>query len=160
MTLEARGSEYGMSVDLPAGWEGHIWAPGYDNLLDAAGPILHAATFPLPPGDGSFGELAATRLDSADLFVGLIGVGSEFAHVGIYAPESFSVPSKVTAFDPTNSPAPVPGVSCLQQFGTVQNWGFCLYLMIGSAVDGDGLAAMRDVLSRVRVYAVEEPAIH
>jgi hypothetical protein len=56
-----------MAVSLPSGWSGRI-------VLGAEGrPVLHAASFPLPPNDDDSGEVAKESLDG--MYVNVHGLG-------------------------------------------------------------------------------------
>jgi hypothetical protein len=80
---------YGMSVNLPAGWNGRI-------VLGASGrPVLHAATFPLTAGDNDEGEVAKEAIGTAPaVYVNVRDLGPEDA-LG-----SFSIPFSASDFDP------------------------------------------------------------
>lgn len=154
MRIEGYGSEYGIEADLPSGWEGKVWAPGYPSLESVVGPSLHAGSFPLPTEDGSFGQSASLSMGSQDLFVALVGVGPEMAHEGIYAPTTLNEPFTVADFDPSASPRPVSGLSYVQRFLTLGEWGFSLLVACGQVGLEDGaIQNLEDFLDTVHVHA-------
>jgi hypothetical protein len=57
---------HGLSVDVPAGWEGRIFRRG------DGGPVIHVASFPLHDGDGDFGAAATARMRADDRFLALL----------------------------------------------------------------------------------------
>src|SRR5260221_162321 len=54
-------SRYGLTVDLPRGWEGSVFrrTPGPGEQTH---PILHAGSFPLPPDRGDYGNGAVQAM--------------------------------------------------------------------------------------------------
>jgi hypothetical protein len=80
-------SAYGISVDLPAGWNGRI-------VLGASGrPVLHAASFPLSANDDDSGEIARETLGQAYVNVRNLGPGT--------SPHAFPVTFTPADFKPS-----------------------------------------------------------
>src|SRR5206468_10250400 len=81
-----RLSNYGITVDLPATWEGRIYRrpQGF--------PILQAATFPLPLEDGDFGSGAVASMGSSDTFAALLEYDPELSFTGIFGPSCLPLP--------------------------------------------------------------------
>jgi hypothetical protein len=86
----------GIGVDLPDGWSGRI-------LLGASGrPVLHAASFPLPPGDDDSGEIAKESM-GRDIYLNVRDLGHGDS------PVAFPVTFSASDFGP---PPPGPGSMC------------------------------------------------
>lgn len=132
----------GVSVDLPNGWEGSIDGGGFDQLSSSAvrPAVLHAGSFPLPAGRGSFGSGATELMNADDILVVLFeyedSVGTPlFAHQGM--------PRTLTPddFDRDALQRPLPGQSGLQRFFSENGRAFCLYVVLGSHIDRSDLVA-------------------
>jgi hypothetical protein len=86
----------GIGVDLPDGWSARI-------LLGASGrPVLHAASFPLPPGDDDSGEIAKESM-GRDVYLNVRDLGTGDS------PVAFPVTFSASDFGP---PPPGPGSMC------------------------------------------------
>jgi hypothetical protein len=89
-------SDDGVSVALPDGWTGRI-------LLGASGrPVLHAASFPLPPGDDDSGEIAKESM-GRDIYLNIRDLGPGDS------PVAFPLTFSASDFGP---PPPGPGSMC------------------------------------------------
>jgi hypothetical protein len=66
-----RIARYGVSVTVPARWQGRIYArPG-------GLPILHEANFRLPPNDDDLGTKASMRMGARGIFIVLLESGTK-----------------------------------------------------------------------------------
>lgn len=123
---------HGISIELPAGWEGRI------SQRAQGGPVLHAATFALRQSDGDFGAAATGRMRSGDVFAALLeyrdedkirpGVGL-FQDIGqpTPAPHEFSAMQlQVTR----------PGQFGWQRFFTADRRTSCLYAVVQPGAEG------------------------
>jgi hypothetical protein len=142
----------GVSVTLPAGWEGRILRRGPEGEVTpaadgAATVVAHAATFPIPPEMGDFGGGAVTSMATNDVLVVL------FEH----GPESVGTPLFASQGIPTLRPADAsPGVlrmmlegqSGIQRFFTANDRAFCLYVVLGSHRRRIGLVGVANELLR------------
>jgi hypothetical protein len=146
-----RLDSYGISVALPAGWEGEIYrrppaveglraagAPGAgeaagapDGEPDGEPPVVHAASFALPPERGDFGNGAVDLMGADDVFVSLFEYDPASATTPLFA--SSGVPRLDDAdFAPTALQRAFPGHSGCQRFFHVGRRAFCLYVVLGS----------------------------
>jgi len=116
----------GIRIDLPLGWEGRIYRrPG-------GMPILHAASCPLPQGDGDFGSLAVAHAGSDGVFVAMIEYGQESVGAGLFA--DHGVPTRIRAAElsPKALQRRIAGRAGIQRFFTQTNRAFCLYVVAGT----------------------------
>jgi len=131
MKLEA----YGVSLELPAGWDGRIGrrADGY--------VVAHAASFPLPPTDADFALATTERLPAGGVAVVLVEYEPALAGTPLFASPG---PPKTLApgeFSPTTLLRRLPGQSGLQRFFSHAGRAFCLYVVVGAARPDATLAA-------------------
>lgn len=127
----------GISIDVPTGWEGSISGGGFALMADGAKQptILHAASFPLPSGRGSFGSGAVEGMRNSDVFITLFEYGEESAGTPLFAQQG--IPRELLSgdFDRNALQHAVPGQSGLQHFFTHNGRAFCLYVVLGSHID-------------------------
>ena len=135
----------GITVEVPDDWEGSI--SGGDFQLQSDGAIeptvIHMASFPLPPGRGSFGTGAVELMTSTDVFMTLFEYGPESAGTPLFGAEG--IPRQIAAreFDRNALQRAMPGQTGLQRFFSHQGRAFCLYIVLGSHID------RADILPRV-----------
>ena len=119
-------SGYGISVDLPPGWEGRIYRrPEGD-------PTLHAGNFPLPMEDGDFGTRALETMRSDGAFLVATEYDPALAGQGLFSQEA---PAPLPATSELNAWALLrvrPGQFGIQRFMTVGGRAFCVYVVVGS----------------------------
>ena len=145
----------GLSVDLPAGWEGAIGrssglAPqAVDGTSVETPTVAHLANFPLPATRADFGAEVVETMRSGDAFVVLFEYSGGAADRALFSHEG--VPS-ITArdFDPNALQHRRPGQSGLQRFFRLGGRAFCLYVVVGSHLDrADAVADVNAVLRSV-----------
>ena len=140
-----RLAAHGIAMDLPAGWDGRIWARA------GGGPVVHAANIPLPASDGDFATRATDRLPGDGVVVVLVEYAASEAGTPLF---SAPVPARV---DPAELSSATllrrrPGQRGLQRFFTVAGRAMCLYVVVGSAAHASDLAAgVSDILATLQV---------
>lgn len=142
----------GMRIDLPPGWDGHIYRRG------AIGPaqthdVLHASTFPLPPERGDFGGGAVELMGSADVFMAVFDFGPDSAYQPLFQ-NTTGVPAALTAdqFSPNSLQRALPGQCGTQVFFTAGGHGLCLYVVLGSwSRRAELLAQVNSVLPSISI---------
>ena len=148
MRLEASG----LSVDLPAGWEGEIGRGGELTTqgLSRRPTVAHFANFPLPAVRADFGAEAVATMKSGDVFIALFEYGPESAGKPLFAAQG--VPRiQASDFDRNALQSGLPGQSGLQRFFTVGGRPFCLYVVVGNHIDrADAVAEVNQVLDSLR----------
>lgn len=119
-------------VTVPSGWDVRIrgGASGPAGAVDYA--VVHAANFALPAQREDFGGPLVSRMSAKQVFVALLGYGSEWAGQGLFAAEGLPHPLPASAFNPYQMQRPVAGMAGVQRFFTAQGRTFCLYAVIGS----------------------------
>ena len=169
MKLEA----YGVSVDLPSGWDARLYArplvepaavPGETGWPFFVSPSaeggtasLHAASFPLPAEDGDFGTTATSNMPPDGVFISLFeyqrGQGLE-AGQGLFAPKGFPHPLGRADLSPSSLLRMLPGQVGAQHFFTRGHRPFCLYVVLGTAGSLDrGLGQLNQALASLRIEA-------
>jgi hypothetical protein len=130
-----RLDRFGITVDLPAGWEGEIYQrePAVDGLRPQGvgePPVVHAATFGLPPERGDFGNGAVDLMGGDDIFISLFEYEPAAAGTPLFA--ASGIPRLDDAdFDPGTLQRAFPGHSGCQRFFHVGQRAFCLYVVLG-----------------------------
>lgn len=94
-------------------------------------PVLHVATFPLPPERGDYGNGAVDLMGTEDIFIALCEFDAEASRSALYAAEGFP---RLTAadFDTSTLHRSFPNHSGCQKFFHVGIRSFCLYVVLGS----------------------------
>ena len=131
-----RLSGAGLTVELPAGWEGEIG----NGVALAAAPevrratVSHFANFPLPAERADFGAGAVDVMGPGDIFVALFEYGPESAGKALFAGQGMPRIAP-RDFDRNALQHGLPGQSGLQRFFTLAGRPFCLYVVAGSHLD-------------------------
>ena len=136
---------HGISVTLPAGWEGRVFKRPVAGELRASaadGPpaplgettnaVVHLSTIPLPPGIGDFGSEAVPDLGTDDVLVVLFEHDAASASQPLFA--RAGVPRELSAddFSPDVMQRAIPGQAGVQVFCNEGGRALCLYVVIGS----------------------------
>jgi hypothetical protein len=122
-------SAHGISVELPAGWEGLIYR------RKDAHPVLHAGSFALPDGDGDFGTGAIDTMRGRDVFFALVEYDGALGGDGLFGDRGIPLPVKTAELSPKAFPRRVAGRVAVQKFFTSRDRAFCLYVVV-AAPDG------------------------
>jgi hypothetical protein len=154
----------GLSVDLPAGWEGEIYvrsavpaaAPAANGAappaVGRAQPVLQLADFALPRTRGDFGGGAVELMGPRNLFVSLFEHGPGSVGTPLFASHRVPWPVSPSDFGPDRLQRPRPGQAGGQWFFTTEGRAFCLYVVLGSYALRTLLARhVNHALSRVRI---------
>ena len=134
----------GVSIDLPAGWEGQIRAvePAPEPTARSAtasavtggsGPpsILHAASFPLPVERGDYGSGAVELMGGSDILICLLEHEPAAAETALFRRQG--VPRlRADGFSPQSMQRAIPGMAGTQHFFQVAGRPSCLYVVVGS----------------------------
>jgi hypothetical protein len=153
----------GITVDVPSGWEGRIYAkqPGVQPQgaqaqsppASAANAVLHVASFPLPPGTGDYGGGAVEVMTNKDLLVVLMEHGAQSVGTALFSATGLP---RLTIDDvsPYGLQRLIEGQGGAQKFFTVNGRAFCLYVVFGSyARRGRTVPAVNDILDTVQIGA-------
>lgn len=135
-------SGYGITVDLPPGWEGRIYKrPEGD-------PTLHAANFPLPLEDGDFGSRALAAMGNGGAFLVVTEYEPALAGQGLFSPPAPSPLPATSELDPWALLRVRRGQFGIQRFMTIGGRPFCVYLVVGTLPSPSGLLADVNVVLR------------
>jgi hypothetical protein len=151
MASNARIAQLGLSVGLPAGWDGGIYRrpalPG-----ETTHPVLHASTVPLPPSRGDFGGGAVEQLGVNDVFIALLEYDPASAGQALYRATGGVPGVTPDLFSPVALQRLIAPQAGCQQFFTVGGRAFCLYVVIGNFANRYRLSALANsVLSGLQI---------
>jgi len=147
-------SAYGITTDLPPGWEGRITkrtAPARASApvpspSGAAGeatpgprgtpgevpnPVVHLANFALPEQRGDFGSGAVDLMGPDHVFVTLFEYGPESVGQALFSDQGMPT-LRPSMFSPTALQRTIRGQAGHQRFFTVADRAFSLYVVLGS----------------------------
>ena len=144
----ARLSGFGISVDLPDGWDGRIYSRETPAGTRAT---LHAGTFPLPPDRGDFGSGAVELMGDEDVLVVLLEYDPAVVDQALFQSD---VPSRLDpgAFSPTVLQRSIPGQAGSQTFFQANGRAFCLYVVVGQVANRARLASVANqVVGAIRI---------
>ena len=119
----------GLSIDVPPGWDVRI-RPGGPGGTDYV--VAHGANFALPAQREDFGGELVGDMTSGQVFVAVLGYGTEYAGRGLFEPSGSPSPLDPAWFDPFQMQRPYRGMAGVQRFFTAQGRAYCLYAVIGS----------------------------
>jgi hypothetical protein len=138
---------HGISVELPAGWEGRIYRrPG-------GRPVLHAASFPLPAEDGDFATDAIRRMPPGGALAVLTEYDPALAGRGLFAPAGPPA-FRAAELSPAALLQRLPGRLGGQRFFSSGGRAFCLYTVVARRpARALAVGALSDVLASLRLEA-------
>ena len=143
----------GIAVTLPPGWEAALYrreelAPAADGVVTTQGlsqtalasvapgatthPVLHTASFPLPPDRGDYGSGAVDVMGAQDLFVSLVEFHPDASRTALFARTGVPVGLSSDDFGANALQRVLTGQSGCQRFFSVSGRAFCLYVVLGS----------------------------
>jgi hypothetical protein len=132
---------HGLQVSLPRRWEGRLYlrtrrtdgahAAAYGHAGESFNPVVHLATFPLPPGRGDFGTGAVEMMGAEDAFVALLEYDGDEAFRPLFS--SPGMPRLAHRDFAGNAlQRRLPGQLGCQRFCTARGRPFCVYAVLGS----------------------------
>ena len=134
-------SAHGLSVKVPAGWDGSIRRAAGDpsdtdiddvGRLGTTNPVLHVASFPLPAVRGDYGGGAVQAMGPNDVFIALVEFDPDAGSTPLFSAPGLRRPLRVTDFDRSTMHRPLPGASGHQQFFHTRGRAFALYVALGA----------------------------
>ena len=140
-------SGYGLSIQLPAGWNGRIYRPSPADAI-----TLEAATVPLAPtGDGSF-EQTEQAMGAGDAYIRLSDIGAPPPYLGKeHTWQRASLPISV---DPTSVQRYLEGQSLPANIIrplVIKNRAITVYVGFGSSPSPAAMKQVNQVLSSLSV---------
>ncbi|HET6793465.1 MAG TPA: hypothetical protein VFH45_03425 [Acidimicrobiales bacterium] len=125
-----RISAYGITVDVPAGWDGRIYRREAD-VGETTHAALHVASFPLPGRRGDFGSGAVEAMTADDVLLVLLEYHPDSAGAPLFQ-SSVPVSLDPAAFSGSSLQRPLAGQGGMQRFCTASGRAFCLYAVLGN----------------------------
>ena len=143
----------GIAVTLPPGWEAALYRreelpTAADGQLRRQGlapealsalapgatthPVLHTASFPMPPDRGDYGSGAVDVMGAQDLFVSLVEFHPDAATTALFARQGVPRGLSSDDFGANALQRVLTGQSGCQRFFSVNGRAFCLYVVLGS----------------------------
>jgi len=154
---------HGLSVTVPAGWDGAITRPEGDpssteapdvGRLGTANPVLHVASFALPRVRGDYGGGAVEGMRPTDLFIALVEFDPDAGSTPLFAATSMQRPLTQAMFSRATMHRPIPGHSGHQQFFHTGGRAFALYVALGShRLRSASVPRAERVISTIRIDA-------
>lgn len=95
-------------------------------------PVVHIASFPLPPDRGDYGSGAVDLMGAADVFVSLLEFHPDAARTALFARRGVPSPLALDDFSPTSLQRMNVAQSGCQRFFNASGRAFCLYVVLGS----------------------------
>ena len=141
---------HGLGIELPRGWSGRVFS------RSGSAATMHVASFPLPLGDGEFGDQSTAHMHAGASFFALTeyvpGSGLEPGS-GLFSPNRIPRRLDPSAFSSAGLAHPRPGQAGMQHFFTSSERALCLYVVVAGPRTGRRrqLAAIDHVLSSLRV---------
>jgi hypothetical protein len=143
MTTIAR---WGLAAKLPLGWEARIFKRAPEAPTETTHPVLHAASFALPPDRGDFGSGAVDLMGPDDVFVTVIEYDRSAAGTALFARQGMPTAVDASQFSPTTLQRLIPGQAGTQVFFSDRGRAFCLYVVLGSWARADALIPRANAL--------------
>lgn len=138
---------HGISLQLPPTWEGSVTVAqplDVDAVVSrrlatgrppALRPTAHVANFALPGDRGDFGSGAVDQMTADHTFIALLEYGAVEAGSALFARRGIPRQLDPAAFDAKALQRTLPGQCGYQVFATEAARAFCLYVVLGRAVD-------------------------
>lgn len=146
---------YGISLKLPAGWEGQIIG-GHRDISPGAisTPVVHAGNFPLRPPDNSsaYGTAEVKTMVPGDIFLAVLEMDPDWAGEGLYSEKGF--PKLTSAdFSPATLEVGIPGRVGVQRFVHDAGRTFVVYAVVATMKDPSetDVAGLNSVLGSLSV---------
>ena len=141
----------GISVDLPRGWEGRAFVPAVPAPA-LTYPVLHAATFALPPDDSSYGGGLARAMGAEGTMFSLVEFDPALAGDTLFREGRLPIVVRPSELSPSALQVRRPGHAGVQRFFAESRRAFCLYTIVGSSDDRPGrVRELNGVLATLRV---------
>jgi hypothetical protein len=163
---------YGITTDLPGGWEGRIalrpsasptarvgdakvsvdgvTATGHPS--ETAFPVAHLANFPLPDNRGDFGSGAVDLMTDQDVLIVLAEYGPECAGTALFSHQGLPTELTPNMFSGSALQRTITGQAGAQIWCTVANRAFCVYVVLGRQANASRiLPGAKQTLAATRI---------
>jgi hypothetical protein len=150
----------GFRVAVPPGWDVRILSASSGPAGTIDYPVLHAANFALPARREDFGGEFVAAMTPRQVFVALLGYGTDNAGTGLFATAGLPRPATADWFDPYQMQRPFPGKAGTQRFFSAEGRTFCLYAVVGSFAQRRPLVlTINQFLAGVTIQPITMPAV-
>jgi hypothetical protein len=144
-----RLSGFGVSVELPSGWDARLYGRDLGGPARAA---LHAGTFPLPNERGDFGSGAVELMGDDDVFVVLLEYDPASVDQALFSAAGQPRALASEAFSASVLQRALPGQAGAQTFFAASGRAFCLYVVLGQLANRYRLVERaNDVIGAIRI---------
>lgn len=127
-----RLERYGLSADLPPGWDGRLYRRAPEDAGATTHPVLHAGDFPLPAERGDFGSGAVEQMGASNVFVALVEYHPDSAATPLFGRQGLPRRLRAASFSPAKLQRRIPGQGGSQFFFSSGGRAYCLYVVLGS----------------------------
>jgi hypothetical protein len=146
---------YGISLELPPGWEGLITLSRDDTAPGSISrPVVQAGNFPLPPPQAieAYGYASVRGMVPRDAFVALPEMNPDYAGVGLYSEKGFPR-LRPSDFSPSTLEVGMSGRVGVQRFVHVAGRTFAVYAVVAAmeVPSETDVAGLNSVLSSLSV---------
>jgi hypothetical protein len=142
----AKLTGFGISVDLPQGWDGAIRRRVEAPDAGTTHPVLHGANFALPLTRGDFGSGAVEVMGPGDILVVLLEYHPDAGHTALFRHQGLPVPLSPDRFSPAGLQRVIPGQSGTQEFFSLGGRAWSLYVVLGSHSRRSGLVPLANLV--------------
>jgi hypothetical protein len=160
---------YGISVDVPGGWDGRIFRrqqQGQQRAAEVPGPaapmgevtmpVVQVATVPLPADIADYGSDVVSDLGPTDALIVLKEFDSKNVGQALFARQGLPRSLDPDAFSPSTLQRTIDGQAGAQIFFTAENRAFCVYVVVGSFDRrAEVIAAINQVLASISLEPSE-----
>jgi hypothetical protein len=138
-----------VEVRVPPQWEGRLHSRRDGDGADRT--VLHLANFAMPSDVAHYGGGAVEHMAPNHVFVSLLEFGNDSVGTALF--ERVGIPRLTTAsFDPNLLQRGIHGQSGAQEFFSVGDRAYCLYVVVGShALRWRHVPAVNHLLADVRL---------
>ncbi|MCU1462974.1 MAG: hypothetical protein JWO37_3049 [Acidimicrobiales bacterium] len=158
---------HGLSVDLPAGWDGRITRRPVDpmppevrpfaaasgrDMTESTHTVAHLANFPLPEQRGDFGSGAVEIMRPGDVLVVLLEYDPDSTKTALFATKGMPRQLDPSAFSAYGLQHALPGQGGAQWFFQEAGRAWCLYVVLGDLAGRSTLVAtVERMLAAIRI---------
>lgn len=159
----SRITGFGISVDLPTGWEAEIYhrpaelAPHgvTGEMRETTNAVCHVGDFPLPPDRGDFGSGAVEIMRANEVLIVLFEYNPDSAGTTLFERQGMPTSLAPDDFSPDTMQRPLPGQAGMQRFFSANGRAFCLYVVLGSYADREALVPrVNTILETIEISTI------
>jgi len=128
---------FGISVDLPEGWEGRIFMDPDSQEEVGFKPVMHCANFQLVADNSNFAQGIIQTMGGGDSLLALVEYDASLVKSALFTSGHWPPILAAADLKPNAFPGTRPdGLGANQNFTNVSGRAFCAYCVVGSQGDG------------------------